>query len=273
MPTILNNLSDPSAVIHAVEANMFTFWTNYGRVPGREYYEDAALLRFRTGLPFPLLNGVFRAQFAPDEVETGITRTLQHFAAHHQPMFWWTGPATRPADLGTALQAHGLSHGSEVPGMAVDLSALPDSVPTPAGFTIQPVEDATMLKPWVTVLASGNGMPDGFISDLLNLEVSRGIHQPLSTRHYLGIYQGKPVAVSALHLDAGVAGLHAVATIPEARGHGFGAAISLQPMLDARAMGYHIGTLQASNMGFPVYRRLGFTTFCQLSIYVFRGSL
>lgn len=268
----LKDLSDQPAVISAIEANMFTFWLNYGRLPGREVYEDARLLRFATGVPFPLFNAVFRAQLSPAEIDTTITATLQSYAARRLPLFWWTGPATRPADLGTVLQKYGLHHAGNTPGMAGALSALPTSLPTLPDFTIHPVEDEAALRQWVTVLTVGNGLPYMLHPAIEELEVSRGIGQTIAPQRYLGVYKGKPVAASALHLDAGVGGLYSVATILEARGHGFGAAVSLQPLLDARALGYSVGVLQASEMGFPVYQRLGFTTFCQLGIYVFAGS-
>jgi predicted acetyltransferase len=55
-----------------------------------------------------------------------------------------------------------------------------------------------------------------------------------------------------------VASVYGVGTVPDARGRGFGAAITLHPFLDARDQGYHYGVLFATEMGAPVYRRLGF---------------
>ena len=70
-----------------------------------------------------------------------------------------------------------------------------------------------------------------------------------------------------MFLTLGVAGLFAVATAEPARRQGFGAAITLAPLLEAREMGYRIGVLSASPMGFPVYQRLGFREYCKLGLY------
>jgi len=83
-------------------------------------------------------------------------------------------------------------------------------------------------------------------------------------QNYVGYLNGKPVSTSSLIYGGGAAGIYSVATLPEARGKGIGSAVTLKPLQDACEMGYRIGTLQSSDMGFNVYKKLGFRHLCQI---------
>jgi hypothetical protein len=53
----------------------------------------------------------------------------------------------------------------------------------------------------------------------------------------------------------------------------FWSAYGRAPLREARAAGYRVGTLQASEMGFPVYRRLGFQEVCTFGLYLWPGVM
>ena len=267
--TMVQDLST-TAVVPALEANMLAFWATYGRAPGAELYEGEDLLRVVTGVSEPLFNGVFRTRLISDAVDSAIATTLAHVISRRAPMFWWVGPWTRPADLGTHLERHGLTHAGNSPAMAVDLRTLPEEAPEIPGLAVAPVEDLEMLRTWGRVAAIGTGFPERFHEELVALEDGVGL-EPRGRLYsrYIAYQGGDAVGTSALLLHAGVAGIFAVATIARARGRGIGTALTLVPLLEARRRAYRVGTLQSSPMGFPVYKRLGFQEVCgPIEIYL-----
>src|SRR5262249_1148933 len=173
MSEILQELSTP-ALVRAIEANLFAAWASFGHWPQVELYDGPDLMRVITGVPFPWCNGVFRAQLPPQETDATIAATLTHFKARHLPLIWWTGPSTRPTDLGERLQAHGLPQAEEAPGMAGNLGAWPGEGPTPAGLTIEPVGEVQTLRRWLRPFALGFEFPDVAATAFFDCYVSLG---------------------------------------------------------------------------------------------------
>jgi GNAT superfamily N-acetyltransferase len=270
MDGFLEELSSPD-LIPALDANMIKYWINYGTAPGRELYEGPDFIRFITGLPFSLFNGVFRAQLSPDAVDASIIEVIRSAAQRNIPLRWHVGPTTRPADLGQHLLRHGFVYEGEMPVMAVELTRLQEP-PMPPNFSIKPVTDFEAISTWIKTVATGFGFPEEAYSALADLELSLGVLPDSVARRYVGFQNELPVATSELVLEAGVAGIYAVTTLPEARRQGIGAHMTAFPLLEARSEGYKIGTLQASSMGHPVYLQLGFQDVFDYGIYTWRGS-
>jgi ribosomal protein S18 acetylase RimI-like enzyme len=261
-------LRDPSAsaLIAAIKTNLFEYYEYLGLSPKAEFYDSPNITWLITGIPDAFMNGVFRAQLSSDNVDKIIEDTLTHFKSRNVTAFsWWTEPGTQPSDLGKHLEAHGLIYYEGGPGMAVDLLELSEDLPTSTHLTIEAVGDSETLKKWGHAATSGFELPNVSENACFDLFIGLGFDLPL--RNYVGLLDGKPVATSQFFLGAGVAGIYWVATAPEARRQGIGAAMTLVPLCKARAMGYHIGILHSSPMGLGVYRRLGFQEYCKMSYY------
>ena len=88
--------------------------------------------------------------------------------------------------------------------------------------------------------------------------------------HYLGRLAGEPVATATSFFGSGVAGIYFVCTVERVRQRGIGAAVTLTALQEARDLGYTVGVLGSSEMGYPVYRRLGFEEYCRIELYEWR---
>ena len=82
--------------------------------------------------------------------------------------------------------------------------------------------------------------------------------EPPRLRLFGGWADHRLVSTSGLFTGAGVAGIIAVATHPDWRGRGFGRALTAAAIEAGRQAGFDTASLMASDMGQPVYRRLGF---------------
>ena len=261
------NLS-PAAVLAAVEANQFSFLKNFGRGPGGEVRELPHLVRTISGIPHGMFNVVMGARLEPGSADAVIEEMLAEYAARGLPFSWLVSPSVRPAGLGARLAAHGLTHLFDDPWMALDLRALDEDQPAPPpGFRVVEVEDVEALKLFDAASTRGFEQSPQLSQGFFDIYAHLGLGRDRPLRHFVGLLDGEPVAASSLCLGGGAAGIFGVATAPEARRRGIGAAMTLAPLREARALGYRIAGLQSSDEGHGIYRRLGFADVCTISWY------
>ena len=261
MNEIVNDFSLPT-LLRAMEANIQEGWLRLGRGLGAEIHDEPELLWFLSGIPFHLANGVVRAPFPSDVGEATLDERIERLTAHGVPIVWLVGPSTQPTDLGSYLERRGWSHDDEAPGLAVDLHTLNEPLSLPPHITIERVSDEETLKTWLRIIFVGSELPEEGLLSLLDVVTRFGFKHGAAVHYYLGMLGDKPVATSLLYLGGGVAGIYNVATLPEARRRGIARALTLAPLLEARAWGYRIGILQATPMGINIYHRMGFREYC-----------
>lgn len=274
MGAISRDLSS-AGMAAAIEANWIAAFGHWSSTPRIELHDDEPDLRWYVtpGVPVTLFNHAYFTRLAQGaDIDARIGAVVGSFAEHEVPFMWTVGPFTQPSDLGERLQSRGLSHADELPGMAVDLHALNGDVSLPSGLVVERVSDEEALRECIEVMRVGFELPELTSEVFFEAFTAVGLGEESPLRSYLGRLDGRAVAASSLLAAAGVGGIYNVATLPEARRQGLGAAVTMGALRDARELGYRIGVLQSSRMGFGVYRRLGFEQHGAYHVYVGTGQ-
>lgn len=268
MESVLDNLS-PESLALAIETNRSEFILSSGVWDRATVFDEPEMAMVVTDVPIPLPNVVTRVRLSPDNLDANIEKAINRFKEKGVPGNWHVGPATRPTDIGNVLVSRGFIQTESGPGMAIDLFTLSDAS-LPPGFVIEPMRSVDQLDGYGEVMLRGFEIPDFLRGTFLDFINKTEIESISSTQSYIGMLKGKPVGVSTVFFGAGVAGIYRVATVPEARGKGVGTAMTVRPLIDARAKGYRVGILQSSEMGYSVYEKIGFREYCKLNIFTWQ---
>jgi GNAT superfamily N-acetyltransferase len=166
----------------------------------------------------------------------------------------WTLLPSRPPDLGARLVARGFEWGWQPHWMWLDLSCLAPERPTPPELRIE--------------LAGENEVWD--VEDLPNYSRAGAercrsappVH-PERLWRFGAWLDGKIVGHCSVFVTTGrlgVAGVYTCGVVPSARNRGIGRAVTRAACRQALRLGCRYAVLNATPMGEPVYRSLGFAS-------------
>ena len=221
-------------------------------------------------------NVVLGARFTNANANRRIAEVIAGYEGADTGFVWWVSPHDSPADLGVRLLQAGLTLEGNAPAMAASLDDVPLDEPPPHRLEIVPVVDAGTLQEFLTIVeadwlewAGGAATPvQRRTLDAFAREIPRRFPSEPAPLRWLGRVDGQPVATSRVSLGGGVAGLYAILTLPSHRGRGIGRAMTIAALRAAAGLGYRIGVLQSSDLGYGVYRQLGFRDLFTYDIYV-----
>lgn len=208
-----------------------------------------ALPAASAGLPAPIYNRVFVFESPPrDELSAAVTWMFERDVP-----FWVT--VTDP--VVEAVKHHladlGLTKATEQPGMAMaPLDELParDSV-----ADIVEVTDRNKLDDFSRVAAAVFGTPLDVAEQLYRIAL-----ETEEDRLFLAQVDGQPAGCGLLIQTGDVAGVYTIGVDEEYRRQGIGEAMSWEVLRAGREAGCQVGILQSSDMGYPLYEKMGFKT-------------
>jgi hypothetical protein len=218
--------------------------------------EEDGVLLFAGASDFPAYNnGVHRADdTTPGEVV--IAKALEFFGARRRGFSVWVRDTGEDDDLRVAADAVLIGAFADSPQM-ICRSRLPE-VPLPAGVEIRLVDDAASVAAYADVTARAYvslGSPDEVTRTHFNGPTAL---QSPNLRAAIAYLDGEPVSCAQILMGHGIAGVYWVGSLEAARGKGLAEAVTRY----VTNLGFDLGAanvqLQASAMGEPIYRRMGY---------------
>jgi ribosomal protein S18 acetylase RimI-like enzyme len=257
---------DDAAAAAALDANFAELIRWYASRPGGEVVEADDVTMCATGVAFRAVNCAVAIDLDPANADDRIAEVGAWFEARGVPWRWVVGPTSGPADLGDRLARAGFEPNRGSVGMVLDLDGF-EPEPTPAGVEIVTVDDLAGLAAWESIQRTALDL-DETRTRAWGDAHDRALGPDVPLRDWIAFLDGVPVASAALFVGAGVAGIYNVATAPEARGRGIGRAVTAAALAEAVRRGERTAVLGASELGYPVYRRLGFRDVSHLRSHI-----
>jgi ribosomal protein S18 acetylase RimI-like enzyme len=258
----------PVELIEAVERHQWQLSVRWTEIQDGIVVDTPGFVRtINPGIDVAFANNVQRVRLDPDQVGDAARESVQHFREHGVPALWWCAPDSRPPDPRRDLEAHGWRFDESMQWMAarIDRIRWPER---PPGFRIERVTDESLQAGFVAAMTAGFNM-NAQERNAMNTLASAVGYAPDAPWVRWAAFQGdRPVASSGLMLGGGVAGIYNVATAPDVRRLGLGAALTATAVAEGRERGYEVAVLGASALGHGIYERLGFADVCRDLVYL-----
>lgn len=241
----------------AAARNLASAWLTPAEAQGHRTSRGVAVWSADNHAPHPLMNSATLLAPLDDADAPALVAGLRRFYAAGTGAAWALWSAWPTPDLGLL----GGAFAGQPPLMVRPAGAF---APAPPELAIREVTDGAGLVDFERTFIEGYP-----VHELQPFRPGALFTPPVLGGDYhlwVGYVAGRPVCCAIAHVSDAVVGIHFVATLPEARGRGYGAAITARA---ASTDPTRPAVLQASDEGRPVYERIGFTIHSRFDLWIF----
>jgi ribosomal protein S18 acetylase RimI-like enzyme len=256
---------DEATLVELSDLNHLEANRELARRAGGTVLDDAGITCWAGGHPLPVLANA-AARTDPTVTGGDLLARARRFFGEHRRGFSVLLLGTADHDLVPLCEAEGLVRMGDLPGMVLE-HPLADRAPA-ADVTVRVVETDADAAAFARVNGEAYatyGMPADCAPAVLGrLAVMRAPH----IVSVLACVDGKAAAAAMVILTHGIGGIYWVGTSPAARGKGLAELCTRVVGNRAFDMGARAVVLQASPMGDPIYRRMGYREVTRYPYYV-----
>lgn len=232
------------------DANMARTWTMLARAMGVATGRADSVVLVATGLEAAFFNCAYAT--GPVRDPDAVVRDAIAFMAEQRvPWLLWVREGVDDELLAAGRRA-GLTDAGGPPAMA--LASIGPSPEPPAELEIEVINTPAGIAIFRELSAQAFEMPIDFTTRLF----SEATFADPGIGAVLGTVAGEPVSVAQMCVTGTTAGIYMVATPAEHRRRGYGAAVTWAAISEGARRGCDHAILQASELGAPVYRAMGF---------------
>jgi GNAT superfamily N-acetyltransferase len=216
-------------------------------LPGCEFEEFEELSVRAHPLPTETLNEALITSHPSNP--TRVVEQARAYFRNRSPRWRLVCPSKWQSLMVEPCREAGLRPGRDVPEMILTSDR---RQVTPEGFDCRRVKDMSSLESFQKTFSLAYQVPEtGFW-------LSKALLDAPEWDLFLGYIDGKPAATGLGFTSHEITGIWAIATLPECRGRGMGTAITWAVVNAGGDKGARTAHLWATEMGFPVYQKMGF---------------
>lgn len=234
-------------------------------LPEAEFKETSQNSVYAWGMDYVCGNGVMENDGDRIPTEEEIDQIIEYFSTKNLPFMWWTSAKV--------LETKGFQFGGILTGIALDISqGIPHNFQTSSDLKIKIVQTESELKAFTDLAANVFAMNPKAAEQWLALNDS--VMKKEEQVHFMAYVNETLVGTATLSVSPSSAGIWNLATIPEHRKHGIGAALVHAALVEAKKRQYNqvMAILMPKGLAWGLFTKLGFKAVCEFPFYVYGVS-
>ena len=259
-------MNSQKQIVLAIEQNFFAIGRYWGTLNSK-FFQAQYISAMSTGIPVADLNWVWNEMPLVPQDSDNIANIEKFYRQLNLPFWWWIYPSGQGGRSRTFFESNGLRYLTKIPCLAIDLTLIPTATQSISEVCVSLVKNHHDLALWEKLSFAGFEFADNSTIPYHHFVASFDITEQSPQKLFLAYLDGFPVASSMLFMNGDTAGIYFVSTLPAYRGRGIGLTLTNYTMLYAKKSGLNLCVLQASELGFNVYIRAGFSRYCDADVY------